>query len=204
MEEKPKIYDFNDPVLFLKARIEWRRKNEAAFSVLKECKKLRRCSPSLVSLIIKGKRNLSMDRVDDLAKLMGLSALEKQHFANLIERKETGFNKEEPVKKEIKSGRRHVSTDFLSDWVNVYVKDAFRFPKIQEDPNQLYSLLSGIASPKRIDKSLEFLLRYGYLRKTEDGKIVEDFPLHIADPGKASQRIRNFHKAALQISRRRI
>jgi len=201
MSDKPQIFDYSVPVSFLKARIDWRKQNEPAFSVLRICKSLRRCSPALVSLILKGKRKVTIDRVDDLCKIMDLSALEKQHFIILIEPQDSILSSEPSDPRRIKSGRRHVSTDFLSDWLNVYVKDAFRFPNIQKNPKELYALLAGIAPPKRIDRSLDFLLRYGFLRKTGDGRIIEDFPVHVAEPGKANQRIRNFHKAALKIAR---
>ena len=81
------------------------------------------------------------------------------------------------------------------------MKDAFRFPNIPEKSKRTIRSFSRHRPSKKNRPKLRFLLRYGFLRKTGDGRIIEDFPVHVAEPGKANQRIRNFHKAALKIAR---
>jgi uncharacterized protein (TIGR02147 family) len=88
----------------------------------------------------------------------------------------------------------------LADRINVYVKDAFQLKRVKENPEEIYRVLSGIASQKRIDKALAFLLRAGYLRRNQDGMIVEDVPLSSVDQRVPNQKVRQFHKGALMLA----
>ena len=82
IESRPQITELKDPVEILRQLLSYRRKHERSFSVMNACKKLVRTSPSLVSLIVKGQRKITPDRIDDLSKLMGLSRAEKLYFKN--------------------------------------------------------------------------------------------------------------------------
>ena len=203
----PLLQDFSKPVDFFRARIAYRRKTEQGFSIARECLQLRRCSSALVSMILKNQRPLSIERSDDLAKIMGLQARERAAFKDWLltlsprQPKVEGSNT--PSSGGLATGqlrRREVSHHLLSDWLHPYVKDAFRFEFLQRDPNKVVRFFASLAAPDRIRKSLKFLLREGYLRRTLDGRIVEDVPLTLSNTNIASDKIRNFHKKALQIS----
>ena len=75
--EKPKINIYADPVDFLKAMIDYRKRTEPAFSVMSATKSLRKVSSALVSLILQRKRKMSLDRIEEFAKLMNLNTAEK-------------------------------------------------------------------------------------------------------------------------------
>jgi uncharacterized protein (TIGR02147 family) len=220
MLEPPLAKDFESPVSYLRARLDYRRSTEAGFSVTRECMELRRCSKALVSMILSGQRPITLERVEDLATLMGLSVKEKHAFRYWIQDIEKSQNGQADVLEDRSQlgtslrrlKRKEVSQHLLSDWLNVYVKDAFRFKHIQENPNEVVRFCSTIAKPSRVLKSLDFLLREGYLRRTVDGRIVEDTPLMIAesivsksDPQKSlsegANKIRAFHKQALLIAK---
>src|SRR5690606_8899212 len=124
---------------------------ERSFSVLQACKRLRRCSPALITLIRKRERQITLDRVDDLAKLMRLSAREKQYFKDWISvlqdegaalklmrlsAREKQYFKDwiSVLQDEGAAGwdpgtesthpsgrRRYVNSHILKDWLNVYV-----------------------------------------------------------------------------------
>lgn len=189
--------------LFLADMLRFRKKNEKHFSILQASKDLRRVSPTLVSLLIKGKRKITIDRAEELAKLLGLTVNEKQYFKDWIAR--TSGNQasilelmqnslEQPPR------RKQASNHILTDWINVYVKDAFQLKHVMDKPNEIYRTLAGIASQKRIDKAIEFLLRAGYLRRNLAGKVVEDSPLHVVDQKVSNLKVRQFHKGALKIA----
>ena len=57
-----------------------------------------------------------------------------------------------------------------------------------------------LADEKSIRKSIHFLLREGYLRKTLDNKIVLDQPLSVKEPKEAHLLVRRFHKKALKLA----
>lgn len=201
---RPVISDFEDPVEFMKSMIEFRKKTEKSFSVHAVTAGLRRVSPSLVSLILARKRKITFDRIDEMAKLLLLNAQEKIYFKNWIANLE-GFSDEDNRVEKPESSTQHrrkdVGTHILSDWINVYVKDCFQFPKVQENPQLVYRYLASYAHPKRLEKSINFLLREGHLRRTLDGKIVVEANLAVADPKVPSKQIRQFHKGALGVAK---
>lgn len=221
----PLIRDFDDPIEFLRLRLEHRRRAQPGFSVSRACRELPRCSPALVSMILKRERSLSPDRADDLARLMGLSARERVAFREWVEsvsqkrpraeegpadgsesslpRPLTGSPAWATRRGWVRAGlqRKEVSRHLLKDWINPYVKDAFRFESIQKNPESVLHFLEGLASPERLRRSVAFLLREGYLRRTLDGRIVEDTPLTVTDENLPHEKIRSFHRHALQLAR---
>jgi|GEM_PF-6436038 len=82
--QRPLISQFNDPVEFMQEMIRYRKKSVKGFSVATFSKSLRRLSPSLISLILKRQRRINLDRVDEIAKLLDLSASEKFVFKNWV------------------------------------------------------------------------------------------------------------------------
>jgi len=198
---RPQITDMTDPVDILAAMIDFRRRTENGFSVSRKCKELYRLSPTLITLILQRSRKITPDRVDSLCKLMTLTLPEKIYFRNLVLQAHPHEALASDVTTQAKGrSRKHVSQNILNDWLNVYVKDCFHIEAIQKDPNLLYRQLGPLASNQRIQKSLQFLLREGHLRRTPEGHIVIETNLTVTESPVPSQKIRNFHKAALKIA----
>jgi uncharacterized protein (TIGR02147 family) len=191
---RPQIQSYTDAVEFVRDMLQYRRQSEDGFSVLKATRPLRRVSPALISLILQRKRKLTLDRSDELARLLKLNSAEKFYFRNWLEPDK--IESEKPPHKH----RKDVSTHLLNDWLNVYVKDFFLIPEVRKNPEMVKSLLRHIAKPDRIERSIRFLLREGYLRRTLAGQVELDTHLAVADPGVPNQKIRQFHKAALKIA----
>ena len=189
---------------FIKNRLANLKTERPHFSIRNECLKLRKVSPTLVSLMLQGKRKVSLDRVDELSLLLKLSPSEKQAFRNLVESemptpKNQKFIKGKAPTKEL-GKRNEVSDSILYNFLNIYVKDAFQLKNIQENPELIYKKLAFLADEKSIRKSIHFLLREGYLRKTLDNKIVLDQPLSIKEPKESHLLVRRFHKKALKLA----
>lgn len=191
---------------FIKTRLQNLKVERPHFSIRNECLKLRKVSPTLVSLMLQGKRKVSLDRVDELSQLLKLSPSEKQAFKNLVESEipqtknvQKKITSEKTLLKEIKK-RNEVSDSILTNFLNIYVKDAFQIKELQEHPELIYKKLAFLADEKSIRKSIHFLLREGYLRKTLDNKIVLDQPLSVKEPKEAHLLVRRFHKKALKLA----
>lgn len=194
---RPHIEKFDDPVQFLQEMISFRKKTEPHFSVHREVLKLRKISPTLVTLIVQRKRKLTLDRADELAKLLKLNSTEKQTFKQkiaLIDSPPDLQFSERPT------NRKNVPVSILNDWLNVYVKDFFQHYDIQKKPQLIYQQLASIASPTRVKKCIHFLLKEGHLRRSIDGRIVVESNLSVADPGTSSEKVRKFHKGAFKIA----
>ncbi len=198
---RPTISQYDDPAEFVKDMIRFRKNTEAGFSVFRSVKRLRKISPALVSLVIQGKRTLTLDRADEFSKLLNLNVSEKIYFRKWLGQLEDKDFLEDGFAPSATGTRKDVGLGLLSDWINVYVKDFFHIPAVQKNPELIKKQLMTVVPPKRIAKAVQFLLREGYLRKTIDGRVVLDTTLAISEPNVPSRKIRQFHKGALSLAK---
>ena len=206
---RPQIVDYQHPSEFARDMLSFRRQTEPGFSVQIATRTLRRVSPALVSLVLSNKRKLTLDRADEFSKLLNLNPGERYYLRSWILRSEQserghGHSENQGRSSEAQphgSARKEVTPHIISDWLNIYVKDLFQFHQVQKDPSRLQNLLSAIAKPNRIRRSLDFLLREGHLRRTLQGEIVLETQLAFTEGQISSQKISRFHKNALGIAR---
>ncbi len=154
----------------------------------------------MVSLVVQGKRTLTLDRVEEFSKLLNLNVSERIYFRKWVGRIEDKDFLDDR-EGEPSGSRREVGLGLLSDWINVYVKDMFNLPAVQKNPGLIEKQLMAVVPPKRIAKALRFLLREGYLRKTIDGRTVLETNLAISEPSLPSKKNRQFHKGALNLAK---
>lgn len=203
VDQRPLITEYTDILQYVRDMLAFRKKREAHFSILQETRKLRRISPTLVSLVLKRKRRISLDRVGEMSKLLGLNVKERCYLSNWVNRLE----KPEVIKDAMTKispppeRRKEVSSHILQDWINVYVKDCFQIPEVQRDPSLIFKILGHLASRKRLLRAVNFLIREGYLRKTIEGLTVVETPLVVSDKELTDQKVRRFHKGALDVAR---
>ncbi len=232
--ERPRLTDENSPVSYFRRMLEFRRQTEPDFSIKKSVSGLRRVSPALVSLILKGERRVTVDRVEELARLMKLTAAEKFAFRNWIAAQEEQDKQEllsrtaaaaevnetdralpgspaprlpnspktRAIKAEIHPLAKKASLNLLNDWLNIYIKDLLSIRRYQKSPKLLQVTLKELASPKRIERAINFLHREGYILRRPDGTWAPDSPLAVAEPSDPQTKVRKLHKAALSIASR--
>jgi uncharacterized protein (TIGR02147 family) len=202
--DRPVVFEYRAIPDYVAAMVNWRRQTDPDFSVRTATRGMHRCSPSLVTRVIKGQRRLTLDRVDQFSGLMQLTPEERSALKRWVhseQRTETAQTAPiAPRASKRKRGQDHL----LSDWLNVYVKDACHLKGFKPDPHVLHRLLRGIASPARIERSLKFLFREGFLRRTLDGETVGDVPVVTTNDGLPSIKIKKFHRKALELAQRGI
>jgi uncharacterized protein (TIGR02147 family) len=199
---RPTITEYQDLIEYVADQIAFRKNHDPGFSVHAATKSLRKVSPALVSLVLKRKRKLTLDRSEEFAKLLALNPIERSYFKRWIARIELGPDGESTIPVPLVSKeRKEASTHILTDWLNVYVKDFFQIPEVRANPEILKQLLSHLVTSKRVQRSIDFLLREGHLRRTLSGSIEIEANLVIGNPKVTSQKIRQFHKSALGIAK---
>lgn len=198
--KRPVLFDYKDLALFVKDMIRFLKQEDPDFTVARACRNFERCSPALISNIIAGKRKLTSDRVGDIAALLNLSARERYFLKEKVLRKAP----DEPASEEAvpsPAKRRRRSSFILKNWLHPYVKDATRLEAVKMNKEAIFKVLGGIASRKRIQQSLTFLLQHGYLRLDLAGQWVESEVLDVVGDRNASGKVRQFHKKALDIAK---
>jgi uncharacterized protein (TIGR02147 family) len=166
------------------------------------------CSPALVTQVLRGKRQLTRERVISFSKLLKLTRHEAGFLDSWVESERTptravqvGVAMPLGMTKKV---RGQPQNHLLRDWVNLYVKDASGLKGFKVDPEVVFRLLGGIVPKRRIERSLKFLLREGFLRSTLNGDVVENVALTTTTDNVPSSKIRRFHKEALKLAMRAI
>ena len=180
---------------------EYRRLQDSGFSVAKASKGQYRCSPALVSLVLAGKRPLTLDRLNSFCHIFGLNVQERLQLKLLLE---DGIKPVAPATESTNktSGRRRrVSSSILKDWLNPYVKDAIRLESVRRSGLRgLFAELAHVATERRIEKAVKFLRHHGYIKVNEGGQLVESEPLAVVPDAQFDAHVRKFHANALKIA----
>ncbi|MEN9834706.1 MAG: hypothetical protein RL011_899 [Pseudomonadota bacterium] len=198
---RPQLHQFESIGAYLKAMAEYRRSVDQDFSVAKACRSEYRCSPALVSLILAGKRPLTLDRLQSICHIFGLNVQERLQLKLLLEDgiKPVAAVPEQPSKNQ--GRRRRVSSAILKDWLNPYVKDAIRLDSVRRGGLRgLFAELAHIANERRIEKAVKFLRHHGYIKVNENGQFVESEPLAVVPDAQFDAHVRKFHANALKIA----
>jgi uncharacterized protein (TIGR02147 family) len=203
--DRPVIFDYRAIPDYLNAMVKWNRQADPTFSVRRATKPLRRCSPALVTRVLQGQRRLTPDRVEAFARLLRLDAQEKcylNHWITLQEGPVTNTEIRTAEPRPLIKKRKEGQNDLLKDWLNVYVMESCRLKGFRPIPALVHQILHAMASPKRVEQSLKFLLREGFLRRTLEGRVVTNDEVVTTTDATPNEKIRNFHRRALDLARK--
>lgn len=198
---RPVVFDYGSPVEFLRALLSF-YKETGSFSLRQRTTRVGVLSQALVSQILNGKRQLTRDNFPAISLIFKLTKIEQ----DFIDKQLLGVAPkilDSEDKKEV-TAKRQTKNHILTDWLNPYVKDLVNLRGFELDPTHLHRMLSGIASPERIKKSADFLLREGFWRRTPEGTIVPEETAVTTTNEIPNENIRAFHKKALDIAQRGI
>ena len=199
---RPVIYDYRSPSHFLQEMLNYRKATQTGFSIRDSLKKVRGCSPSLVTQVLKGRRTLKRDQLPAFAHIFQLTQPEIDFIDNTLTlNKIKAFS---PIKTPLPSTlvQHEPRNHLLQDWLNAYVKDTCQLSSFRLDSQTIFRLLGGIASSSRIQKSIEFLFSEGFWRITDKKKVVVDESAVVTTQNIPNKKIRAFHKQALKIALR--
>jgi uncharacterized protein (TIGR02147 family) len=200
VENRPLISDFRAISDYLNSVLGWKKNVDPTFSVRKATSRVRGCSPTLVTQVLKGRRSLTLERVPQFSKILELSKSETMQLERRVRSERLQVSK--PDSLDFRGKRSSdPKNQLLQDWLNVYVKDLFGLKSSESSLQSVQEALSPIASPERVERSLSFLLRHGYLRKNLQGRIVKNEHLIQTTDEIPSKKIRAFHKRALEIAK---
>lgn len=208
---RPNVFEYRASADFVAAMLTWRKHEDPRFSLRSASQTMPGSSRTLVARIAKGQRRLTRDRIDDLAILLQLTLHERAQLERLVvaERKpgasvKSGATNLRVEKDPPKVTRAAPQNHLLADWLNIYIKDACKLRSFSPQPERIHELLGGLATTSHIQRSLDFLLREGYLRRTPAGKLVQNDAVTTSTDGLPNEKIRSFHKKALEIARQNI
>ena len=198
---RPILRNFDSQAEYIHAMIAWHR-GQNEFSIRQQAP-LYGLSPSLVSQVAAGKRQLTIERVEAFAEMLELRLDETKYLEEWVR------ESRQPAKTQV-SERRNIRTrlepqnHLLSSWVHPYVKDLCRLKGFIEDPQHIEKMTGRLLPADRVKKSLYYLQTHGFIKRDLKGDLVLNEALVVSSEGVPVSAIRRFHKKALEISKRAI
>jgi len=194
------VYDYGSAQEFLQAMLDF-QKATSKFSIRQRTQQLEGCSPALVTQVLKGKRRLTRDQLPAFAKLFKLNQLE---FEYLDKQMRTDIWQKPATVLQSETKKREPKNHILTSWLHSYVKDLVNLRGFSLESQILHKMLFGLVQPTQIQRSVDFLLKEGFWRVTPDKSIVPEDEAVISSTGIPNEKIREFHKKALNIAHRGI
>lgn len=171
--DKPDIMNYRQAQVYLADLINWYKSNKIS---LRNIAQKLNVSPALLSLITKGKRQMTEENVDIWAPFFKWSAQEVAWLKKIIlletasteEKREAleGMSRFKEFKD--KSSQEVLTFKYLQKWWNVAIREMSELPDFQENENWIQERLLYKVSLNEIRKTLDFLNKHKLLAKYGD------------------------------------
>lgn len=199
-KSRPVVFDYIDPAEFLRDLGDYLRKNRRGFSVRSRSKDTSGCSPALISQVLKGQRKLKRDQLMNFAKVFALNSTEFNFIDDLLKAEKSDALPHVSADSKDQNAAKIPKNHILADWIHPYVKDLVELKDFRFDSKWMLQHLGGIANLQKIEKSVHFLLREGFWRKTPEGKVVPEEAAVVTTNEIPNEKIKAFHRQALKIA----
>ncbi len=200
-KQKPNIYEYHDYRNYLEDVIQFLSFKKV--SLRKLAKEMNTTAANL-SMIRRGDRGLSENLCESLGNFLGLITAQVSYLKSMVtlmddkdlERKHQAYKK---MKRHYKYQKHHGesldSYKYLSDWVNVVIREMSQLEDFEFSFNYLRSKLPKKVSGPRIKKSMAFLEESGYLKAPD-----EELPLLECAGGVYKLSLSKFHGDMMQLN----
>ncbi len=205
----PDIFTYIDYRQFLKDATEERRKINTSFSLRYISQKAGIKSTGFLSMVLKGKRNISERLVIELAHIFKLNKKERHYFRSLVHFNQAQTHGEKThFYREILSLQkgpvrtvRQDQYEFYEKWYYSAVRELVAIYKITDDYNYLAKLLKPSIKPNEAKSTLEVLIRLGLIKKTRSGIYKRVDTVITSGSVIKTFAIRNFQLATMELAK---
>jgi len=142
-------------------------------------------SSNFLYYVMKGKRNLSLERLDKMTKALMLNPEEAIYYKKLVSFNQAKSSSEkENLAKEIVRSKVYKKIKPLAQfqflywahWYNIVIREMAALETFQEDPHWIAKSLCPPITTEQARNSLKFLLEFGFLKRNQEGKLVQSQP----------------------------
>ncbi|HLV32132.1 MAG TPA: TIGR02147 family protein [Chitinispirillaceae bacterium] len=165
-------------------------------------------SSGFYPLVVQGKRDLTDATIKKTSDALELSPFESEYFANLVR-----FNQAKTLKKKnmyfeqllevlSKKDLNLISEnqyDIFSEWYHGVIRELVVCREFDNDFRKLGTMLSPPISARQARKSVELLLKLGFLKKV-DGKYLQTSPVLTTGNNLKSHQIINYQVKMLKLA----
>lgn len=183
---EPDIRGYSCYRKYLSDFFAFKKSGKASFSYRRFASLVGVKSPNYLQLVMQGKRNLSEDVGEAVARVAGLKDAEKAYFLTLV-RKEVARSEVEKrrverdmsavVKRLVTRGILRSQADVLTKWYHLLVRELVLLPDFEATGAYVSKKLSGLISEEQAEESLRLLLKNGFIRASVPGKFEQSDPV---------------------------
>lgn len=205
----PNIYQYSDYRKFLKDWIEAKKRINSKYSYRYYSARSGFSSSNFLSLVVKGKRNLSSASIGKIAKGLGLKKPERLFFEDLVlmNQAATHAEKDHYYQRMIESRpfqklqRLNIfQYDYFSNWYHPVIREMIDFVAQPIDPDAIAKSIRPPLSKSQVVHSIKLLLDLGLIEKIGEGRYRKiDAVLTTGSEVRALQII-NFHKQMAELA----
>lgn len=179
MTDKPDLYKYLDYRAFLRDWFQFKKRSNPRFSHRAFARRTGQKSPSTLSDVMEGRRNLTPATMEAFCTALGFNAEEEGFFILLVHLDRAKDNEERnrvyeriSATRRFKEARRIEGEGFryLSHWYYPAIRELAQCVQFQRDPKWIASNLTPSITPAQAQKALEELLDMGLLEEV-DGEI---------------------------------
>jgi uncharacterized protein (TIGR02147 family) len=178
--EKPNLFDFIDYRLWLRDVFAFLKKTSSGFSHRKLAARLSLSSPSFMSEVLKGKKNLSRKLLFRLCKFLNFSEREAQYFELLVlfnqaremEEKNHFFGQMAKFRRSRAKVIHEEQYKFYTKWYYSAVWNFFGVNSKMSNPAAIAREIYPSITATQVRESITLLLKLELLKKTANGYTV--------------------------------
>ncbi|MBD3242680.1 MAG: TIGR02147 family protein [Chitinivibrionales bacterium] len=166
-------------------------------------------APNLLKLVMDGKRRLTKESVYKFAKGMRLNKGEAEYFEDLVffnqaaSLDEKNLYLQRLMRLRRRSDPRRIESseyEYYSAWYHPVIREVATSVDFKDDYKRLAAMVTPAISPDDARKSVELLLRLGFIRKTPDGRYESASASLTTGPRVRSIAVANYHKDMMKLA----
>jgi uncharacterized protein (TIGR02147 family) len=201
-DTQPKIYHYDDPILYLQDMIVFLKKTKKAFSYRYFTKKAGFSSPSALKLILDRKRGMTDKSAEKISKGLEHTSLDSEYFLELVrftqeknhEKKKEYYDRCIQIRKKKKI--HSLSSDqfsYFSTWYHPAVRELVKHKNFNGDPSWIAQKIYPPITLRQASQSLELLLSLGLIKRDGRGSFVQSDRAISTERELKSMVVRQFH-----------
>ena len=179
--EKPEVFKFHDYRQYLEAMIVFKKDSDRHFRKKQLAKDLS-ITPSYLTMILNGKRDLTINLVNDLAQNLQLTAQEENFLELLVQfNNSDGDLSKSKFLERMKKFKRYQELnpeelkihEYMSNWLNVVIREMTALDEFNDNPGWIKERIKFPTTTEDVKKSLAFLKKNQIIKKNKNGSYAK-------------------------------
>ena len=202
----PSVYDFDTMPAWLAAVLESKKQHQKTFSIRLLAKQLKIKSPSLITMVLRGERQPSIELVHKIAAYLKLSATETKFLEALVglqravnvseqTRYTTSIRRMRPSSTKITY--RMDAIEMMTKWYAVVILEMTWLKDFEENIKKIKEQIGSIVTEEMVAEAIAGLKKHNLVEVDSKGTIRKVADLIRSTVNIPSLAIRSFHKQVL-------